>query len=108
MNKTEPTDESGIPQSNIYEITMTVKEIPGRCHHHKIGDKLVYRNDQIYTDPKVGFCFWALQSFAAILPALAREVESTERDWLPRITEQTCTDPKGEVKFAVTRKRIIP
>ena len=106
MSRKKVSSKSSIPQRNIYEITMTVKAIPGRCYHHKLGDKLVYRNDQIYTDPKVGFCFWALQSFASILPALAREVTSTDRDWLPRITEQTCPDPKGEVKFAITRKRI--
>ena len=94
------------PPLNKYEVIVTVKEIHGVCNSHEIGDKFVYRDDQIFTDPDVGFCFGAIQAMSATIPALARDVSSTERDWLPNCTQQTCPDPHGKVIFEITRRKI--
>ena len=94
------------PQHNTHEVTLTVKAILGRCHVHQVGDTLIYRNDQIHLEPNKGFCFWALHSISPLLTVLSRTVTSTDRDWLPRIQEWTCPDPKGEVKFKITRTPI--
>ncbi|MHA1712902.1 MAG: TIGR04076 family protein [Candidatus Ranarchaeia archaeon] len=94
------------PALNKYEVVVTVKEIRGVCNSHEVGDKLIYRDDQLFTDPEVGFCFGALQALSGVLPALAREVSSTDRDWLPNVTEQTCPDPKGKVIFEIKRRKI--
>ena len=89
---------------NKYELRIRVKAITGSCDAHKVGDEIIYRNDQLYTGDH-GICMGALGAIMPTLAALARETVPTEHDWLGSPITQVCPD-QGQVTFEITRRRI--
>ena len=89
---------------NKYEIRIRVKAINGSCVAHKVGDEIIYRNDQLYSGEH-GICMGALGAMMPTLAALARETVPTEHDWLKSPITQVCPD-QGTVTFELTRREI--
>jgi len=92
----------------MYDLWISVARVEGACSGPvpmSPGRGFLVR-DGCLTFPDGGpICLFALQSLIPLLPAKEREVcESWRTDWLWRVDEMQCPDPKGRVVWRVERR----
>jgi len=58
----------------VRRLTLTVKEIRGKCPVHKLGDRIVVESPEIVTAKTDALCVHALGSMLSMLVPLARGV----------------------------------
>lgn len=83
-----------------YIVTAKVKEIKGKCHVHKVGDKIEFIGNEI----KGKICHSALH---AIYPIAYGLEYGAEFPWSkdPDLEVAGCTDPINQVVFEIRRVR---
>jgi uncharacterized repeat protein (TIGR04076 family) len=91
----------------MYELTIAVTKVLGRCTAHppmKPGDYFTVRDGDIRV-PEGGYvCLWALQSLLPVITPKEREIlEERDDDWMWRVHHVQCPDPKGRVIFRIVR-----
>jgi len=62
----------------VHKLTLTVKEIRGKCPVHKLGDRIVVDSPEIVTAETDALCIHALGSMLSMLVPLARGVSFKE------------------------------
>ena len=96
-----------------YRARVTVREIKGECHIHKVGDTYIVEEEgQSFRFEKgERFCTYALSSMLPLFSALSKELERA--DW--RAAENLifqCPDPGpergggGTVYFEIKREKV--
>ncbi|MCD6509132.1 MAG: TIGR04076 family protein [Thermoprotei archaeon] len=82
-------------------LLIRVKEIQGHCDIHKVGDCFRLEGGKLsLPGPNRHVCIYALASLLPLLPAKQRKIDEPD-DWLPRVREIQCPDPKGRVIWEV-------
>jgi uncharacterized repeat protein (TIGR04076 family) len=96
-----------------YRVRITVKEIKGECHIHKVGDSYLVEEDRQTLRFEKGekFCTLALSGMLPLFSALSKELE--EDDWMAAETQiYQCSEPGpergggGTVYFEIKREVI--
>ena len=96
-----------------YPTRITVKEIKGDCHAHKVGDTYLVEQDGYSLRFEKGekFCTYALSGMLPIFSGLSKELE--KGDWMAAETQiYQCPDPGpergggGTVYFEITREKV--
>jgi uncharacterized repeat protein (TIGR04076 family) len=91
---------------NHFEIFMKtlivrVKAIGGCCDTHKIGDCFRLEGGKLsFPEGNKHFCVYALSSLLPLLPVKQRNIDEPN-DWLSRVFEVECPDPKGRVVLEI-------
>ena len=86
------------------KLVVRVKEVRGYCNIHREGDCFVLDGGKLQLPgPNKHVCIYALSSLLPLLPAKQRRIEEPD-DWLPRVREVQCPDPKGIVIWEITEK----
>lgn len=82
-------------------LVVRVKEVRGKCNVHKPGDcfKLI-SGRLVLPGPNKYVCIYALSSLLPLLPAKQRNIVEPS-DWLPKVREVQCPDPKGVVIWEI-------
>jgi len=92
---------------NHFEIVMKtlivkVKAIGGSCDTHKVGDCFRLEGGKLsFPGENKHFCIYALSSLLPLLPAKQR-ITDEPNDWLPKVIDVECPDPKGRVILEIT------
>lgn len=82
-------------------LLVRVKEIQGHCNIHEVGDCFRLEGGRLMLPgPNKHICIYALSSLLPLLPAKQRKIDEPE-DWLPRVSEVQCPDPKGMVLWEI-------
>lgn len=83
-------------------LIVKVKTIEGTCNTHKIGDCFRLEGGKLsFPEKNRHICIYALSSLLPLLPAKERNIDETD-DWLPKVSEVECPDPKGRVIWEIT------
>jgi carbon-monoxide dehydrogenase iron sulfur subunit len=83
-------------------LIVSVKTIEGYCNTHKIGDCFRLEGGQLsFSGENKHVCIYALSSLLLLLPAKQRKIDEPD-DWLPKVFEVECPDPKGRVIWEIT------
>jgi len=83
-------------------LIVTVKTIEGYCNTHKIGDCFRLEGGKLsFSGENKHVCIYALSSLLPLLPAKQRKIDEPD-DWLPKVFEVECPDPKGRVIWEIT------
>lgn len=87
----------------MYRIVLEVVRVPEKCAaNYKVGDKIVIEDPKILSRRSTDICLYALSTLIPYLTPLSRE--TSEEDWMSRVSELSCQD--SGVKFKVTRTKI--
>jgi len=96
-----------------YRTWITVKEIKGACHVHKVGDTYLIEDDgqSLRFERGEKFCIYALSAMLPLFSALSKELE--KEDWMAAETQIfQCPDPGpergggGTVYFEIKREKV--
>ena len=83
-------------------LIVRVKAIGGSCDTHKVGDCFRLEGGKLsFPEENKHFCIYALSSLLPLLPAKQRKIDEPN-DWLPKVIEVECPDPKGRVILEIT------
>ena len=83
-------------------LIVKVKEIEGHCDSHKVGDCFRLEGGKLsFPRENKHVCIYALSSLLPLLPAKQRKTDEPD-DWLPKVFEVECPDPKGRVIWEIT------
>jgi len=86
----------------LKNLIVKVKTIEGTCNTHKIGDCFRLEGGKLsFPEKNRHICIYALSSLLPLLPAKERNIDETD-DWLPKVSEVECPDPKGRVIWEIT------
>jgi len=86
----------------LKNLIVKVKTIEGTCNTHKIGDCFRLEGGKLsFPEKNSHICIYALSSLLPLLPAKERNIDETD-DWLPKVSEVECPDPKGRVIWEIT------
>jgi len=58
----------------VHKLTLTVKEIRGKCPVHKLGDRIVFESPEIVTAKTDALCVHAMGSMLSMLIPLVRGI----------------------------------
>ena len=85
-------------------LIVKVKAIEGYCNAHKVGDCFRLEGGKLsFPGENKHVCIYALSSLLPLLPAKQRKIDEPD-DWLPKVSEVECPDPKGRVIWEITYK----
>jgi len=96
-----------------YRVRITVKDINGYCHIHKVGDTYLIGEDgqSLKLEKGETLCTYALSGMLPAFSALCKGLD--KEDWMAAETQiYQCPDPGpkkggvGTVYFEITRERI--
>jgi carbon-monoxide dehydrogenase iron sulfur subunit len=83
-------------------LIVKIKAIEGCCDTHKIGDCFRLKGGRLsFPGENKHVCIYALSSLLPLLPAKQRNIDEPD-DWLPKVFEVECPDPKGRVIWEIT------
>lgn len=83
-------------------LIVKVKTIEGQCDTHKIGDSFQLKGGELsFIGENKHICIYALSSLLPLLPAKQRKIDEPD-DWLPKVFEVECPDPKGRVIWEIS------
>jgi carbon-monoxide dehydrogenase iron sulfur subunit len=86
-------------------LIIRVKAICGQCNTHKVGDCFRLEGGKLsFPGDNKHFCIYALSSLLPLLPAKQRRIDEPD-DWLLRVFEVECPDPKGRVILEITNEQ---
>jgi carbon-monoxide dehydrogenase iron sulfur subunit len=86
----------------VKTLIVKVKAIEGYCNTHKLGDRFRLDEGKLsLPGENKHVCIYALSSLLPLLPAKQRRIDEPE-DWLPKVFEVECPDPKGRVIWEIT------
>jgi len=91
----------------VYELKVTATRVLGTCTADpavKAGDSFTVRDGDVRI-PDGGFiCLWALQALLPLITPKEREIsEKKDQDWMWRVSQVQCPDPKGRVIYEIER-----
>jgi len=82
-------------------LIVRVKAIGGCCDTHKVGDCFRLEGGKLsFPEGNKHVCIYALSSVLPLLPAKQRKIDEPN-DWLPKVFEVECPDPKGRVVLEI-------
>jgi uncharacterized repeat protein (TIGR04076 family) len=82
-------------------LIVKVKAIEGVCDTHKVGDCFRLEGGKLsFPGKNKHVCIYALSSLLPLLPSKQRKIDEPN-DWLPKIFEVECPDPKGRVIWEI-------
>jgi uncharacterized repeat protein (TIGR04076 family) len=85
-------------------LIVRVKAIGGSCDTHKVGDCFRLEGGKLsFPEENKHVCIYALSSVLPLLPAKQRKIDEPN-DWLPKVFEVECPDPKGRVILEITNE----
>jgi carbon-monoxide dehydrogenase iron sulfur subunit len=83
------------------KLIVKVKKIEGSCDTHEVGDCFRLDGGKLsFPRENKHVCIYALSSLLPLLPAKQRKIEDSN-DWLPKVFEVECPDPKGRVIWEI-------
>ncbi len=86
-------------------LIVTVKAVDGLCGTHRVGDCFRLEEGRLsFPSENKHVCIYALSSLLPLLPAKQRKIDEPE-DWLPRVFEVECPDPKGRVIWEISYEK---
>jgi uncharacterized repeat protein (TIGR04076 family) len=86
-------------------LIVRVKAIGGSCDTHRVGDGFRLEGGKLsFPGENKHFCIYALSSLLPLLPAKQRKTDEPN-DWLPKVIEVECPDPKGRVILEITSEK---
>jgi len=92
----------------MYELWVSVDRVLGECTGSvpmTPGTGFLVRNGRLFFSEGRPVCLYALQSMLPLFPAKERTIaESKESDWLWRVDETQCPDPKGRVIWRIEKR----
>jgi len=90
------------------ELWVSVDRVLGTCTGPvpmAPGRSFLVRDGRLLFPSSGPICLYALQSLLPLLPAKERTIaESKEADWLWRVDEVQCPDPKGHVIWRIVKR----
>jgi len=94
----------------MYELVISVARIIGHCTGAipmAVGRRFHVRDGRLIFPDGGPICIYALQSLLPLLPAKERTfAESKEIDWLWRVDQAQCPDPKGRVIWRIEQRSL--
>lgn len=91
----------------MYELKISVAKVLGECTADPPmtpGQYLTVRDGDIRIPQGSYFCVWALQNLLPVITPKEREVvEDEDEDWMWRVHDIQCPDPKGRVILKIER-----
>lgn len=91
----------------MYELKISVAKVLRECTADPPmtpGQYLTVRDGAIRIPEGSFFCVWALQSVLPLIPCKEREIaEDRDKDWMRRVHQVQCPDPKGRVILQIDR-----
>ncbi|MCD6360376.1 hypothetical protein DRN58_00135 [Thermococci archaeon] len=82
------------------KVYITIVEIGGECHKHKVGDRFVMEDGTIYDPDGKGICIYALNAIMPMLPL--KETDVAEKDhWIYKYKDFLCPDINGRAIFRI-------
>jgi carbon-monoxide dehydrogenase iron sulfur subunit len=86
----------------VKTLIVKVKKIEGHCDTHRVGDCFKLEGGRLsFPEENKHICIYALSSLLPLLPAKQRQIDEPN-DWLPKVFEVECPDPKGRVIWEIT------
>lgn len=90
------------------ELWVSVDRVEGACSGPVPmvpGTGFLVRNGSLIFPKDGPICIYALQSLLPLLPAKERTIaEAKDADWLWRVDEAQCPDPKGRVVWRIEKR----
>lgn len=86
-------------------LIVKVKAINGYCNTHKVGDCFRLEEGKLsFPEESKHVCIYALSSLLPLLPAKQRKIDEPD-DWLLKVFEVECPDPKGQVIWEIRTEK---
>lgn len=82
------------------KIKVSVERIDGYCNlPMQVGDYFFVEDSKLYVPEGKYICIWALQSMMPVFPIMAVQDQLDEGNWVKKVNNFSCPDPKGLVQF---------
>ncbi len=90
--------------TQLKDLVVECVEKPGVCDKHEVGDYFEIHDGELHLPSGKAICLYALQSIIPLIPAKERDLIPDEKDWLPRVNQVSCPDPKGRLVFEIRER----